>query len=342
MNIQEIRQFPKIELHCHLDGSLDVDFIHGVVNQTAPESLESVRQKLQAPKDCGSLAEYLKCFDLPCACMQTPQMAEAGAYTFVKSLQAEHVIYAEVRFAPALFASADCSERQALEAVLAGLRRGHEDFGVLVNTIVCAMRHLSLAQNSKTIRLANEYKERGVCAVDLAGDEAAFPTIDYAPIFALAKTLDLPYTIHAGECKSAQSIQEALDLGAKRIGHGIAMAGNVDLQAQCREKGIGVEMCPISNYQTKAMEQGTTYPLQEFLQAGLCATVNTDNRTVSNTSLTDEFLFLQENFGFTKDDLHKVTNNAIACAFASDAVKQSLWKQVNESVGANVCETEII
>ncbi len=319
---------PKIDLHCHLDGSLDVGFVHGCVNQTAPKTMEEVVQQLQVPMDCESLADYLKCFDLPCACMQTGEHIEQGAYAFVQSLAQEGVDYAEVRFAPALFANPDLTERQALEHTLAGLRRGQEVFDVTVNTIVCAMRHLDGAQNAATFRMARDYKDAGVCALDLAGNEATFPTRDFADSFKLARELDMPFTIHAGECGSAQSIQEAIDLGAQRIGHGIAMAGNLQLQAQCRDKAIGIEMCPISNYQTKAVVPGAPYPLGEFLQAGLLATVNTDNRTVSNTSLTKEFAFLEENHGFTLEHGKQVTKNAIMCAFATDDVKQALWKKL--------------
>lgn len=320
---------PKIDLHCHLDGSLDIGFVHGIVHPTTGETMEQVQEKLQVPADCGSLADYLKCFDLPVACMQTPERIVRGAYAFVKSLADEHTAYAEVRFSPALFANPDLSQRQALESTLEGLHRGQEAFGIPVNTIVCALRHFSYEQNATTFHIARDYAEYGVCGLDLAGNEAAFPTADFAQLFAEAKALGLPFTIHAGECKSAQSIQDAVEFGAKRIGHGIAMAGNLPLQAQCVKNRIGVELCPLSNYQTKAVTAGEPYPLQEFLQAGLLATVNTDNRTVSNTSLTKEFAFLQERFGFTDEDILKVTNNAIECAFANDDVKHSLWKQVN-------------
>ncbi|WP_409967846.1 adenosine deaminase [Bengtsoniella intestinalis] len=329
MTTKELLQQPKLDLHCHLDGSFPPALIHKLVNQTSPQSLEAVTQKLQVPENCQNLGEYLQCFDLPIACMQTPQAVEAGAYQFVQSLQAEHIIYAEVRFAPVLFANRDFTEEQALECALAGLRRGQEEFAIPVNTIVCALRHFSHEENAKTFRIAKDYQAYGVCAVDLAGNEAAFPTAEFAPLFALANALELPFTIHAGECKSAQSIRDAMAFGAKRIGHGIAMAGDLELQAHCVAQGIGVEMCPISNYQTKAVEPDQPYPLAEFLQAGICATVNTDNRTVSDTSLSKEFSFLQDRFGFTPEDLRKVTNNAITCAFASDDVKQSLWKQVN-------------
>lgn len=320
---------PKIDLHCHLDGSLDVGFVHGIVNQTVPQTREAVARQLQVPMDCDSLADYLKCFDLPCACMQTGEHIERGAYAFVQSLAQEGVDYAEARFAPVLFANPDLTERQALEHTLAGLGRGQEAFGVTVNTIVCALRHFDAVQNETTFRMARDYKDAGVCALDLAGNEAAFPTRDFAAVFKVARELEMPFTIHAGECGSAQSIQEAIDLGAKRIGHGIAMAGNLHLQAQCRDKAIGIEMCPISNYQTKAVTPGAPYPLGEFLQAGLLATVNTDNRTVSNTSLTKEFAFLEENHGFTLEHRKQVTQNAITCAFATDEVKQTLWKKLN-------------
>lgn len=320
---------PKIDLHCHLDGSLQPRFVAQVLAQTQGITLDEkeLAQRLQVPDPCQSLTQYLKCFDLPIVCMQTPAQIRQGAYEFVASLQADHVRYIEVRFSPALFINPELTERQALEATLAGLKQGQEAFGIYVNTIVCGMRHFDFARNAQSFRLAKEYAEVGVCGLDLAGDESGFATASFAQLFALARTLQLPFTIHAGECGSSQSVADAISFGAGRIGHGIAMAQRPDLQALCVEKAVGVELCPISNYQTKAVQPGTAYPLDAFLQADMCATVNTDNRTVSNTTLTKEFLFLQDCCDFTVEDAKKVTLNAITCAFASEDVKHQLWKQ---------------
>ena len=136
------------------------------------------------------------------------------------------------------------------------------------------------------IRTAREYLGNGVCAADLAGAEAIYPMSEFMELFGQAKKLGMPFTIHAGECGNVQNILDSVEAGALRIGHGIAMRGNSEVQKMIREKGIGVEMCPISNLQTKAVESESQYPLREFLDNGIKVTINTDNRTVSNTTMT--------------------------------------------------------
>ncbi len=328
--MNQIPSLPKVDLHCHLDGSLAVDFVQKVLaNRGENPTRHQLLEQLQCPDNCGSLAEYLCRFGLPIRCMQTPAEATESAYTFVQSLVADNVVYAEVRFSPDLLANPEMNQRQALEAVLAGLAAARKDFGIYSGVIVCAMRHQSTEQNLAAYRLARDYKGAGVCGVDLAGDEATHPNRDFAELFVEAKKLGLPYTIHAGECGNAENIRDALALGASRIGHGIAMAGNLPLQQLCAEKQVGVEMCPVSNLQTKAVQGKADYPIREFMKNGLLVTVNTDNRTVSNTSITREFTLLQDDFGFATEELQSLTKNAILCSFADDDTKDRLLKLCN-------------
>ena len=138
----------------------------------------------------------------------------------------------------------------------------------------------------------------------------------------------MPFTLHAGECGSVQNILDSVEAGAGRIGHGIAMRGHADIQKELQKKGIGIEMCPISNLQTKAVESTKDYPMREFLNAGLKVTANTDNRTVSNTTLTKELEFIQKNYGITDEEIQLMMRNAVDVAFADDAVKERMLKYV--------------
>ena len=138
--------------------------------------------------------------------------------------------------------------------------------------------------------------------------------------------MDYPFTIHAGECGDVNSILMAAEWGAARIGHGIAMMGNPQVQEICRKKHIGIELCPVSNYQTKALKPGICYPIREFAKNGVLVTVNTDNRTVSNTSMAGEMQFLQKNFDISDEELLQYQFNAIEVAFCDDSVKQKLWR----------------
>lgn len=165
------------------------------------------------------------------------------------------------------------------------------------------------------IRAAREYLGNGVCAADLAGAEAIYPMSEFMELFGQAKKLGMPFTIHAGECGSVQNILDSVEAGALRIGHGIAMRGNSEVQKMIRDKGIGIEMCPISNLQTKAVESESQYPLREFLDNGIKVTVNTDNRTVSNTTMTKELQFIQEHYRITDEEIRLMMRNAVDTAF---------------------------
>lgn len=323
----QIAVLPKVDLHCHLDGSLNIAFVENALVQLGESALlPQLTQLLQAPPHCTSLAQYLECFDLPIRCMQTAAQVQEAAYSFAQGLLTDNICYIEVRFSPALLENSSMTQRQALESVLAGLAVAEKDFGITSRVILCAMRHHSNEQNLATYHLAREYLGYGLCGVDLAGDEAVYPNHGFAELFTTAKRLGLPYTIHAGECGSTQSIQDAIAMGASRIGHGIAMRGNDALQQLCAQKRVGVELCPTSNLQTKAVASMEDYPFQEFVSNGVLVTVNTDNRTVSDTTIGREFALLTEKYALTNEQINQLTENAIFCSFAEDNVKDRLLK----------------
>lgn len=312
----------RIDLHCHLDGSLPVHTVQKIRGE------EIGLQELQAADTCGSLKEYLEKFELPLRCLQTEEGIRKSAYDFLCSLAADDVIYVEVRFAPMLSCAGGLTCRQVMEAVLDGLKEASAECGILYQVIVCAMRHHDTETNIRMLRECREFLGGGLCAADLAGDEAGFPLKLFGEVFETARRLDYPFTVHAGECGSAENIALAAKWGAKRIGHGIAMRGNREVMELCRRKQIAVEMCPVSNYQTKALCPGEDYPIREFARNGLIVTVNTDNRTVSGTSLKKEMKLLRDSFGITEEELRQYEENAVRAAFADDAVKHELWKRI--------------
>ncbi|MDO5336164.1 MAG: adenosine deaminase [Eubacteriales bacterium] len=319
------QKLPGIDLHCHLDGSLSVQCVSRLLGR------EVAGEELWAKEDCKSLAEYLEKFDLPLQCLQTEEGLRAASEDFLCSLTEDGMQYVEVRFAPLLSQERGLSVRQILQAVLEGLENGRKKCGIDYNVIVCAMRHHTQEENLSMLRQAREFLGQGVCAADLAGNEAAYPMHLFCELFAQARKLGFPFTIHAGECKSVENVREAILCKAARIGHGIALKGHTDIQRLCREHGVGIEMCPVSNFQTKAVEPGEEYPLREFLREGLLASVNTDNRTVSCTTLERERDFLRRNHGISEEELVLCTRNAIQTSFADDAIKQKLWKLLEQA-----------
>ena len=337
MTQEELLRLPKVELHCHLDGSLSQEFIEKRLGRSVK------KEELSVSDDCTSLAEYLEKFDMPCQCLKDEEGLEEAGYDVLKSMSREHVCYAEIRFAP-LFSeteSMSCKKalfffffsmscKKAMEALIKGLERGKQDFAIEYGVIVCAMRHIGEEENWRMIRAARELLGSGVCGADLAGAEASYPMSQFMNLFENTRKIGMPFTIHAGECGSVDNITDAVNVGAKRIGHGIAMRGHEDVIRELAEKKIGIEMCPISNLQTKAVSGPEFYPIREFLDHGVRVTVNTDNRTVSNTTMTKELEFIQKTYGVRDEEVLLLMRNAVDAAFASDTVKEKLYRKLAE------------
>lgn len=322
MTTEELRKLPKIELHCHLDGSLSREFIEKRLGRAVEES------ELRASEDCQNLSEYLAKFALPVSCLQDSAGLTGAGYDILRTMGGENVRYAEIRFTPLFLVSEEMSTEQAIEALLRGLERGKQDFGVAYNVIVCAMRHYSEEDNFRMLKTAWQFSGAGVCGADLAGAEELYPMSEFMSLFERVKKLGMPYTIHAGECGSAENIAGAVRAGAGRIGHGIAMRKRDEIQELVKKAGAGVEMCPISNLQTKAVSSPSEYPLREFLDKGLKVTINTDNRAVSGTSLTRELEFIGRVYGISDEEILLCMRNAAEVSFADENTKERLWKEL--------------
>ena len=320
-------EMPKIELHCHLDGSMNFDVTRELLHDMGEEySKEQLKDLLEAPEDCQSLAEYLTRFDLPIRCIQTRDGLRKSAKAVALDAAAENVKYIEVRFAPTFSTNEGLKVRDIIESVQAGLLEAEAEADVKTGIIVCGMRHLPMETNLAMLKEARELYGAGVVACDIAGDEKAFPNSDYKEFFDLAKKLEMPYTIHSGECGNADNIRTSMQFGARRVGHGIAMGRDLDLIKECARYGLGVEMCPTSNLQTKAIANFDDYPIRSFIAAGVPISINTDNRTVSNTTITREIEQAKLNYGITDEEIIMMQKNAIEVSFADEATKASMRK----------------
>ena len=306
----DIKSMEKYDLHCHLDGSLSESCIRRLAEE-AGISLDGcqLEKELRAEEDCKSLAEYLTKFDLPLHCLVSEKSFTEAVKDVMKTAAQEHVVYLEIRFAPMLSVTENLTANKIIEASIKGLKEGENLYGVKGNLILCGMRHQPVESNTKLAEIAADYHGYGVCALDLAGDEAAFPVKQQAEMFRKSKELGIPFTIHAGECGSTQSVWDAIELGASRIGHGIAAAKDETLMRYCADHKIPFEMCPVSNLQTKAVRTMEEYPFLRFLEAGIPVTINTDNRTVSNTSMTKELELLQGYYGIGDKVLAQLMEN---------------------------------
>lgn len=325
MNEETVRKIPKVELHCHLDGSISLETLEILAG--GPLEAASV----QAPVPCHSLNQYLQCFSVVLPLLQTEEALQMAAYDVVRQAAEENVIYMEVRFAPAFHCQKGLTERDACRAVIQGLQRGEKDFGVLSRALVCMMRGLSREQNERTLQCALALKDQGVAGLDLAGDEAGYPTEQYRELFKMARDLGLPFTIHSGECGSAENVKDAVEMGAKRVGHGVAAAGHEKLLELCREKNILFEMCPVSNLQTKAVKDLKEYPFLPMMKKGLAVSIHTDNRTVSGTTLTREWMTLLRAFPeICEDTIRKANLSAAEAAFLPEEEKEKLYRKLRK------------
>lgn len=323
----DYRQIKKAELHCHLDGSLDIPTTLEILKSEGKDyTLESLTKEMTVSPGCTSLEEYLQKFALPGSVMQTKEQLETLSYGLGKTAAGDGVKYIETRFAPSFHKQKGLSFAEIIESVDAGLKKAEAEFGIKTGIIVCAMRGLELEENLAMVKAAREFLGNGVVSCDLAGAETPYPVSQFADVFALAKKLDMPYTIHAGECGDPKSVWGAIELGASRIGHGVASVKDKNVMKLVKDKGILLELCPTSNLQTKAFDDISEYPILQFLDAGIKVNLNTDNRTVSGIDLTNEYELIGNTFMLTERDFDEMYQAAIETSFASDDVKNTLLK----------------
>ena len=226
------------------------------------------------------------------------------------------MLYAEIRFAPQLHTKKGLTQGRVVQAALLGMQEALAGSFFRCKLILCCMRGAdNREENLLTVRTAAAFLGRGVAALDLAGAEALYPTEEFAEVFSLARELGVPFTIHAGEADGPESIEAALSFGASRIGHGVRAAEKPELLERLREQRIPLEICPSSNVQTKAIPSLSQHPVLEFLRQGLCVTVNTDNMTVSDTTIEKEFGLLSRELGMTAEERKKLLLNAADAAF---------------------------
>ena len=328
-----------IDLHAHLDGSVTVDIakkLAALQNIALPtDNDEELLALLSVPDSCESLNDFLRCFELPGRLMQTPEGLQNAVTLVLENMAQDGVIYAELRFAPQFHTLGGMTQEQAVQAAVAGLKNAP----IPGNLILCCMRGEGNEKaNEETLALAKKYlvKDHGVTAMDLAGAEALFPTVNYLGLFEEAKEAGIPYTVHAGEADGPESVRTAIQTGTKRIGHGVRSMEDEAVMELIREKGITLEMCPTSNRQTHAILDMKQYPLVRFLESGIRVTVNTDDMGIERTCLSKEFDYLKREFGLTEEQQKQVVLNAADAAFASEETKKMLREKILKVYGASL------
>ena len=332
MGYAEVTRLPKFDLHVHLDGSLRPETVVELAKslphrrQIPPET--DVKKAVIPPQRC-SLETYLRAFEITVALLQTEAALERATYELCEDAARENVIYLEIRFAPFLHLREGLTPQRVVEAVLAGMQRGEENYPLRTGLILCAMKQEPTNRAVEVARLAAQYLERGVVAFDLAGPERNYPPSLHRTAVETAKDLGLHVTLHAGEGCCPDHIREALDLGAERIGHGVYLYQDQATEERALQEGVTLEVCPTSNLQvSETVTSYETHPFNHYLKKGIRVTLNTDNRLMSQTTVTNELTRMIEAFSLSSEDVKTVLLNSAEAAFTTDAIRGELRRRV--------------
>ena len=325
-----LKSLPKVLLHEHLDGVVRPKTVIDLAREAKYTELPTEDPNALAEwffrgANQGSLAKYLEGFAHTIAVMQTEEALERVAYEQVEDLSQDGVVYFETRFAPLFHTRKGLTHQQIVSTVLKGLERGRKDFGVRSGLIICAMRNMNVSL--EMAELAVDFRERGVVGFDLAGEEGGYPPKKHVEAFHYIQRENFNITVHAGEGYGKESIWQAIQYcGAHRIGHGTRLIDDIavkdgkavnlgDLAQYVLDKRIPLEICLLSNVHTGATPSLADHPFKILYQEKFRVTLNTDNRLMSRTSMTQEFEAAAETFGLTMDDFEKITINAMKSAF---------------------------
>ena len=319
-------KFPKVELHLHLDCSLSYD----VVKQLNPAiTYEEFRESFVAPPKCTGLADYLtraiKGFEL----MQTKEQLRMVTLDLFKQLKADHVIYAEIRFAPLLHLQNGLTATEVVETVNQAVTECIQQTSVEAGIILCTLRHYNEKQSMETVKLANQFRGTNVIGFDIAADEAGFPVTNHIKAFEFANANAIHCTAHAGEARGSASVWETLQqFHPSRIGHGVRSAEDSTLLAFLKKENIHLEVCPTSNIQTNVYNKIEDHTADKIYNAGVSMSINTDGRTLSDTTLADEYKTLEKVFNWDKEHFLKCNLEAIDHSFTTKEKKEKLKEQI--------------
>ena len=329
-----IERLPKAEIHCHLDGCLrprtvlELAEAQGVKLPTT--NLAKLTKLLQAGKRTRNLGEYLKIFDITLSVMQERDALYRVSYELAEDAASENVRHLEVRYSPILHRQKRLSFDQIVDPVIAGLADAGRRHNITTGVIICGIRSMSPRYSLALAELALAYKNRGVLAFDLAGQERDYPAKAHRSAFQLVLKNNINSTVHAGEAFGPASISQALHYcGAHRIGHGTRLREDKDLMAYVNDHRIPLEVCLSSNVQTGAVRSIKDHPFLYYFKQGLRLTLNTDSRLISGTTLSQEMALAVRAFRLSPYEVKRIVINGFKSSFLPYTQKARLLRDVN-------------
>lgn len=333
---ERLRQLPKTDLHVHLDGSVRPETLIELADErsvdlprTEPDALEDYMHV----QDARDLVDYLSRFDVTLSVMQDADALDRIAFELAEDAAAENVRYMEVRFSPALNIQGGLSMEEAIQAPLRGLRRAEEQYDIRTGIIICGIRNMSPETSLDLANLTVAFKNDGVVAFDLAGAEYNYPAKKHKDAFYRVGNANVAATIHAGEAYGPDSIHQALHYNnANRIGHGTRLYEDPDLMQYVADFRIPLEICLTSNVQTRVVKEFSEHPVRLYYDEGIVVTLNTDNRLMSATTVTEEYWRSHEHLHFTWEEFAEVAVHGFESAFLPYREKRALVAAVRHEI----------
>jgi len=332
-----LHALPKTDLHCHLDGSMRIGTIIDLAKSQGiklPSDDPKKLKKILVPGlNCKSLVDYLKPFDVTLSVLQEPDAIERAAYELAEDCAAENIRYLEVRYSPVLHQQKGLKLPTIVDSVLKGLHRAEHEHDIKTGVIICGMRNINPQTSMLLAELAVAYKNQGVVAFDLAGAEENYPAKHHKEAFYLTLNNNVNCTAHAGEAYGPESIHQAIHYcGAHRIGHGTRLKEDGDLLNYVNDHRIPLEICLTSNIQTRAAASFEEHPLKFYYEIGLRVTINTDNRLISDTTMTDELYLAAKYAHLEMEDIKEIIVSGFKSAFLPMREKKVMLERINKEL----------
>src|SRR5262245_1459361 len=332
-----LHRLPKTDLHCHLDGSVRLDTVIDLARKQGVKlptfDRGELHRLLVAGEAVASLDDYLRAFDITLSVMQAEAALERCAYELAEDAWSENVRYIEVRYSPLLHTREGLRPAQVVEAVLRGLRMAKRELGIRYGVILCAIRSLGPESSLRIAELRIAFKNRGVVGFDLAGSEVNNPAKLHKHAFQLVVDNNINCTAHAGESFGPDSVHQAIHkCGAHRIGHGTRLVESGDLLNYVNDHRIPLEVCPSSNVQTRAAANWQTHPVDFFVDYGVRVTINTDNRLMSDTTVSKEFYLCHKHYGWSLQTIKEIIIAGFKSAFMPYREKADLVAEVSKEL----------
>ncbi len=321
---------PKIDLHCHLDGSVRVETMLDIAIKEKIDlpsnNMDEIKKLAKVSFNCTSLDEYLEKFDLPLKVMQSKENLKRITFELLEDASRENVKYIEIRFAPLLHTQKGMSVKNIIEGIIEGIREAESIYDIKGNLILGCMRTMTSKEALLVIEEGKSFVNKGVVAVDLCGPEKEGFCKEYKDVFKLAREYGYKVTIHAGEAASGENVLDAINIfkGRDRIGHGVKIKDHKKAYNLVKDKKILLELCPTSNVQTKTVDSYEAHPFYTFYKDNLHVSINTDNRTVSDINLSSELNVIFDTFKLGLEDYKIIYRNAVEASFADKETKEYL------------------